>query len=108
MPTSQARFPLTRLLLALAFGSLLPAPGQAQSESSDATQSWQRQQPTVERTQRLMRGEGVAEPPQERREELRTLNEIARDLLPPDPVLPAPGLRDSTAGDRPATGQPTR
>ncbi|MBU8536580.1 hypothetical protein [Falsiroseomonas tokyonensis] len=108
MPTSSAQAVLRRLVLALGVGSLLTAPSFAQPGNAEATESWQRQQPTVERTRRLAREEGVAASPQERREQLRDLNAIARELLPPDPVLPAPGLRSPGSGGRPAIDTPVR
>ena len=74
---------------ALAQSSPPPRPGQQGAEDADA---WQRQQPTRERTRSLMQDEGVARAPAERREELRDLNAIARDLLPPGAALPAPDL----------------
>ena len=52
--------------------------------------AWQRQQPTRERTRELMEREGVALSPEERREQLRTLNEIHRELMPPGSTVPAP------------------
>jgi hypothetical protein len=99
---------LHRLVLALGFGGLLAAPSLAQSANAEATESWQRQQPTVERTRRLAHEEGVAASPRERREQLRDLNAIARELLPPDPVLPAPGLRGPGSSGRPANDTPVR
>lgn len=52
-----------------------------------------RQQPAPERARDLMRREDVLPAPEERREELRTLNQIYRELMPPGPgAVPAPGL----------------
>ncbi len=103
MLTSLACTSLHRLVLALGFGGLLSIPGLAQpADPPQANGSWQRQQPTVERARELMREQGVAESPQERREELRDLNAIARELLPPDPTLPAPGLKSPGSSGRPA------
>lgn len=64
-----------------------PSPGRA-----DGTSHWQRQQPTRQRTQRLLREEGIAPSPQERRNELRALNRIHRELMPPGTTVPAPGV----------------
>lgn len=52
-----------------------------------------RQQPAPERARDLLRQEGVLPSPEERREELRTLNQLYRELMPPDPgTVPAPGV----------------
>ncbi|MGK7870536.1 hypothetical protein [Falsiroseomonas sp. E2-1-a20] len=106
MPRTSARTALHRLVLVLGLVSPLTTPSLAQSDNGEATEAWQRQQPTVERTRRLTREQGVAASPQERREELRDLNAIARELLPPDPVLPAPGLRGPGSSGRPAIDTP--
>lgn len=92
-----ARGAVTGLCLsALAIGGALaqtpeatpsPPPGRA-----DGTSHWQRQQPTRKRTQRLFREEGIAPSPQERRRELRMLNRIHRELMPPGTTVPAPGV----------------
>ena len=64
-----------------------------QSQGAERFPGWQRQQPTRERARELMRQEGVLPSAEERREELRTLNEIYRDVMPPGQgTLPAPGL----------------
>ena len=61
--------------------------------SAEASPEWQRQQPTQERARELMRQEGVLPSQQERREELRTLNEIYREVMPEGRgTVPAPGL----------------
>lgn len=64
-----------------------PPPGR-----TDGTSQWQRQQPTRERAQRLLREEGIAPSPQERERELRTLNRLHRELMPPGTTVPAPGV----------------
>lgn len=64
-----------------------PPPGR-----TDGTSQWQRQQPTRERAQSLLRDEGIAPSPQERRRELRTLNRLHRELMPPGTTVPAPGV----------------
>ena len=64
-----------------------------QSQGAERSPGWQRQQPAQERARELMRQEGVLPSAEERREELRTLNEIYRDLMPPGPgTVLAPGL----------------
>jgi hypothetical protein len=80
---------------ALCFG----AGNEAFAQGSDAPpraavlpQDWQRQQPTRERSRDLMREEGVLPSPEERREELRTLNELYRELVPSPGSVPAPGV----------------
>lgn len=61
--------------------------------SAEAAPEWQRQQPTQERARELMRQEGVLPSQQERREELRTLNEIYREVMPEGRgTVPAPGM----------------
>ncbi|GAA0566368.1 hypothetical protein GCM10009416_00400 [Craurococcus roseus] len=61
--------------------------------STETSPEWQRQQPTQERARGLMRQEGVLPSQQERREELRTLNEIYREVMPEGRgAVPAPGL----------------
>ncbi len=74
-----------------------PAPAGPPTAPGDA---WQRQQPTRERTQRLMEQQGVAPSEEERREQLRTLNEIHRQLMPPGTTVPAPGLAPSPSDAR--------
>lgn len=66
----------------------------------------QRQQPTRERTQELLDQGGAARPPSVARGQLRDLNAISRDLLPPGAPLPAPGARPAPdrSGGIPATG----
>jgi hypothetical protein len=54
--------------------------------------AWQRQQPTRERTQDLLREQDAAASTEERRQELRTLNELHRELMPPGTTVPAPGV----------------
>ncbi len=74
-------------------------PGAAQTppaQPSGAADAWQRQQPTRDRTQELLQQEGIRPSPAERREELRSLNEIHRGLMPPGAVPPAPGLAPSS------------
>ena len=63
------------------------------SRSTEASPEWQRQQPTQDRTRDLMRQEGVLPSQEERREELRTLNEVYREVMPQGPgTVPAPGV----------------
>lgn len=48
-----------------------------------------------------MREEGVLPNPEERREELRSLNRIYRELMPPGPgTVPAPGVAPETGPRR--------
>ena len=73
---------------ALAQRSEAPPP-----RSSEVAPGQYRQQPSPERARDLMRQEGVLPSPEERREELRALNQIYRELMPPGPgTVPAPGV----------------
>lgn len=81
---------------ALAIGGALAQTPEATplppSRNTDGPSHWQRQQPTRDRVHRLLREEGIAPSPQERRRELRTLNRIHRELMPPGTMVPAPGV----------------
>lgn len=86
-------------------GSLLaqqPPPG-----SQPGSTEWQRQQPTRERAQDLLRQEGEAASPAERRQELRSLNELHRELMPRGTTVPAPGVAPPS-GSSPDRGTPRR
>lgn len=81
----------------LSFGAGGAALAQQQAETpprqAEVPPERYRQQPAPERARDLMRQEGVLPSPEERREELRTLNQIYRELMPPGPgAVPAPGL----------------
>lgn len=81
----------------LSFGAGCAALAQQQSETpprqAEVPPEQYRQQPAPERARDLMRQEGVLPSPEERREELRTLNQIYRELMPPGPgAVPAPGV----------------
>lgn len=82
--------------LACSLGILLAATGAdgqpPPSGASPGDDAWQRQQPTRERARELMERQGVAASPEERRRELRTLNEIHRELMLPGTTVPAPHL----------------
>ncbi len=51
------------------------------------------EQPTRDQTNRLMRQNGIAPSAEQSRDQLRTLNELDRKLLPNDPSVPAPGVQ---------------
>lgn len=73
------------------------------SRDADVPPERYRQQPNRERTRDLLRQEEALPDAEERREELRTLNRIYRDLVPPGPgTVPAPRLAPEQAprGDR--------
>ena len=91
-PAKQPRWRGIALLLCLLVGGASVAAQTPPAPSNGAGEAWQRQQPTRDRTQDLMRREGVAESQAERRQELRSLNEIHRELMPPGTTVPAPGL----------------
>ncbi len=85
------------LIIAATLGAGVPlavAQPSGGTTGSAATEHWQRQQPTKDRARDLMREEGVAAPPEVRREQLRDLNATSRDLLPPGAPLPAPRLAE--------------
>ncbi len=69
------------------------------SDTAVAGNTWQRQQPTRDRTQELLRQNDGQASPADRREELRTLNQIHRELMPPGVTVPAPGVIPQTGGD---------
>jgi hypothetical protein len=84
--------------LFIAFGA---GPGAAQPPPAgrgDGPDAWQRQQPTRERVQDLLQQDGIQPSPAERPEELRSLNEIHRQLMPPGTTVPAPGLAPPASG----------
>lgn len=76
-------------------GAFAQAPEAPPLGRAEDTSRWQRQQPTRQRTQKLFRKEGIAPSPQERRGELRTLNRVHRELMPPGTTVPAPGVARS-------------
>lgn len=68
-------------------------PDTPSSRSADVSPELYRQQPSQDRVRDLLRQEGILPSPEERREELRTLNQIYRELMPEGPgAVPAPGL----------------
>lgn len=74
-------------------GAALAQRSEAPPRSSEVAPGQHRQQPAPERARDLMRQEGVLPSPEERRGELRALNQMYRELMPPGPgTVPAPGV----------------
>lgn len=67
------------------------APAASPPDRTDQSQDRNLQQPTRERTRELLREEGIAPSAEERRSQLRELNDIHRELMPPGSTVPAPG-----------------
>ena len=57
-------------------------------------------QPSREATQERLRGAGAGRDPSESQDELRTLNDLSRRLLPPGSPLPAPGVAKEAGSGR--------
>jgi hypothetical protein len=78
-----------------AFGAALAQepPETPPPQHADVPPDRYQQQPSSERARGLLEHEGALPSPEERREELRTLNQIYRELMPESRgTVPAPGL----------------
>lgn len=80
------------LLLALAVAPAAAADPPPPDGARGGSDSWQRQQPTRERTRELLREEGIARDPETSRGQLRSLNALSDQLLPEGAKRPAPSL----------------
>lgn len=104
MPQGRSkRAPRVRIALvglgALVTGAGLPPGLLLAQQPPSGNEAWQRQQPSRERTQDLLREHDAGATPAERRRELRTLNELHRELMPPGTNLPAPGVAPASGSD---------
>lgn len=90
----------------LCFGAGGAAIAQQRSETppprpAEVSPEQYRQQPAPERARDLLRQEEALPKPEERREELRTLNQLYRELMPQGRgVVPAPDLAPGPRGER--------
>lgn len=105
----QARSLLGHLAWGMVFTVPLLAGNPAQAEDNQRSAPpvrvgpiWNGQQHQPERapTQQKLEQDGIARPAEESRSELRSLNELSRELLPSGAPLPAPAL-GSRAAARP-------
>jgi hypothetical protein len=101
------RLPVQAGALLLGVCAALPPGYPLAQQPPSGSDSWQRQQPTRERTQDLLREQDAAASPEERRQELRTLNELHRELMPPGTTVPAPSVPPPPAS-APDQGPPQR
>ena len=89
------RFAVPLLAAILAGGVAFAQTAAAQTAAAQTAAPGARddEQPTRDQTNRLMRQNGIAPSAEQSRDQLRTLNELDRKLLPNDPSVPAPGVQ---------------